>query len=435
MTRQILLVTMVFALCLFLLNGCSKQATSLVSSDLDSTTSSESSEAQTAELFPMQDSMGTPWGGFSKDGFYFVTPWARSDGSFNLLYADYTNRQEMYLCAQPNCDHTTETCTSYISLSPGGVTPMVVNGKLVLWYFGVDPAFSAQSEAAARIEVADLNGENRRVYIAFEPNQYLERPLLTDGTRLYGRLTSYSETETSATLIALDLDKGEYSELAPLDTTRNERIWGTVDGKVVLYRYANSSTGTMQSASGYELALLDLSTGECQAVFSWNENQPRPIYQGGKVAYENTNDHFYHIFDLASGKDIVLDAYQVPADTDESDVSIVAFLDNKLLIKERTYNSTGITGTSYLTLSADGICCEDWSLTYEYGGSTFPVTVVGERDESHYLVVNAESDAQVSTINGDGTGSYVSASRKSYGIISKEDYWNGIDTIMAIDGI
>ena len=90
------------------------------------------------ELAPLQDAEGTVYGAAGPDGYYSVVSTARADGSLNIRYTDYASMQTVYLCAQPNCTHDSESCTSY---QPGGsgVSLMMAGGQLVLVSPGTGP--------------------------------------------------------------------------------------------------------------------------------------------------------------------------------------------------------------------------------------------------------------------------------------------------------
>ena len=51
-----------------------------------------------ADLVALQ-SGGVNWGAGTEDGFYFINPIVRKDGSCNLMYADYKSEQVVYLCS------------------------------------------------------------------------------------------------------------------------------------------------------------------------------------------------------------------------------------------------------------------------------------------------------------------------------------------------
>lgn len=47
-----------------------------------------------------------------EDGMYLLEQYF--SGAMNLLYADFTTQQEVFVCAEPNCPHNTASCTSWL---------------------------------------------------------------------------------------------------------------------------------------------------------------------------------------------------------------------------------------------------------------------------------------------------------------------------------
>lgn len=61
-----------------------------ISSDISSSTSdSDPQHSSLPEIVPLQKQDGYVWGGYGKDGFYYIRSSGRSDGSCNIMYADY----------------------------------------------------------------------------------------------------------------------------------------------------------------------------------------------------------------------------------------------------------------------------------------------------------------------------------------------------------
>lgn len=167
-----------------------------ISSDISSSTSdSDPQHSSLPEIVPLQKQDGYVWGGYGKDGFYYIRSSGRSDGSCNIMYADYSSGKVLYLCSQANCAHNNSSCTSYIIPSSGGVSPMVVGEKLIL-VSQKSPYIESDDDKSSYIMTADLDGSNRTVLTQFKPNQFLEKPMLSDGNYLYLRLTTQVDADT-----------------------------------------------------------------------------------------------------------------------------------------------------------------------------------------------------------------------------------------------
>ena len=160
------------------------------------------------ELVPLQDAEGTVYGAAGPDGYYSVVSTARADGSLNIRYTDYASMQTVYLCAQPNCAHDSESCTSY---QPGGsgVSLMMAGGQLVLVSPGTGPW--GEQPSPPRVCVCGPDGSRRRQAASFEANQQLDGPYLTDGKNLYAALRTVQAQTATEELVCIDLGSGAVS--------------------------------------------------------------------------------------------------------------------------------------------------------------------------------------------------------------------------------
>lgn len=408
------------AACLALaLTGCAApQSGSAASPSTAQTAPSPQSAAPAGPLTTLQGSGGRPLGGFGPEGLYFVTPWARSDGSFNLWYADYATRQILPLCASPNCTHETDSCTSYIPPSPGGALPEVVGDRLVLFYPG-QPGGS-DSSATARLEVMGLDGSDRRETLRFAANQTAERPMVTDGSTIYARLTTYLEKETRAELVRIDPETGACQTVCPLEADRSEYLWGCADSWLLFYRMR-------ESGSGYELFRLDLQSMEGEIVYQWNDGQSAPALYGSTLVYESEPDGYFHLLDLSTGQDTALSGYALPETGSGTLVSVYDCDGGHLLFEELVLNrQTGLMEKStFYTLTEADAAPKEWALTWSYLGEPAPVTRVTDLDADHYLVILSEQDVSLPETGADGAARYIAGTKPQYAAIPKADYWAG----------
>ena len=373
------------------------------------------------KLTMLQGFGGVPLGGFGRDGLYFVTPWARSDGSFNLWYADYDTRSILPLCAQPNCSHTNDSCTSYIAMSPGGVLPEVVGDQLVLFYLGQTHGYDEEGQSAnPRLEVMELDGSGRRETLSFSPNQMVEKPMLTDGENIYARLTTYQADETKAELIGINPTQGTYKVVCSLDANQNERIWGCAGSYLILYR-------TQQEGAGLELCRLNLQTTECETIYQWNETQAYPALYGDTLVYQNQTDRSFHLLNVLSMEDVALQQYVLPEQGSDTWVVVHDYDQGKLLFEEVVTNSQTkqLETERFYTLRTDTETLQEWALVYSYLGKTTPVTRVTDIDDEHYLVIVSENEVSVPENGVEGPVYYAAGGNQQYASISKADYWAG----------
>ena len=385
-----------------------------ISSDISSSTSdSDPQHSSLPEIVPLQKQDGYVWGGYGKDGFYYIRSSGRSDGSCNIMYADYSSGKVLYLCSQANCAHNNSSCTSYIIPSSGGVSPMVVGEKLIL-VSQKSPYIESDDDKSSYIMTADLDGSNRTVLTQFKSNQFLEKPMLSDGNYLYLRLTTQVDADTEkADLIRIDCISGETEFLRSMDSQLNERIWGAFGDKILVYQYIDDNT--------IGLVSWDLNdTSNDEVLFTWKMNDTYPILGDGVLSYVG-DDGYFHLMDLQSKEDIPLSQYSIPT-SDISNISVTPlFADNgHLLIRE--LNGSECT---YFALDTSG-GIQTFDLLYDVDGDSeifYPITSV---DEDHYLVCGGFSvQNEVSPLD-DGSSTVLPVPDRLYAIINKDDYWHSI---------
>ena len=69
---------------------------------------------------------------FDENGFYYLSTEKHLEGAENVKYIDFATRQEAFLCANPNCTHDTEACTSYFVTENGACEVFLGYGHLFM---------------------------------------------------------------------------------------------------------------------------------------------------------------------------------------------------------------------------------------------------------------------------------------------------------------
>ena len=105
------------------LGACSSSQNSVSPKD-DSVTSSPISESETLPAAESQQGgnlslITDPYGGIFRNGagtsFGYYEIMSAQNNSLNILYTDYATDIRTYLCADPDCTHNSDTCTSWFS--------------------------------------------------------------------------------------------------------------------------------------------------------------------------------------------------------------------------------------------------------------------------------------------------------------------------------
>ena len=129
----------------------------------------------------------------------------------NIYYIDYATRQEVYLCAAPNCNHDREGCTSWIDPEEGSYFPLVSGEHLLLVHitYGVE----APERAIPHIDAANLDGSDRRTLVSFAANERLKTVFAANGSQLVCALDEVNpddleDTNATLKLVLIDLETG-----------------------------------------------------------------------------------------------------------------------------------------------------------------------------------------------------------------------------------
>lgn len=105
--------------------------------------------------------------------------WGDDDGIYQLIYqneqallgyVDYETAQQTPLCAQPNCDHSTESCTAWLlpETFTGPVLP--INEEKILFYNEPWDSYSQESRA---LWTANRDGSNRQELVRLSTGQHI----------------------------------------------------------------------------------------------------------------------------------------------------------------------------------------------------------------------------------------------------------------------
>src|SRR5699024_8541184 len=156
------------------------------------TASPQSAAADPAEAGSLQPL--TPGTG---QGYYVC---GSNGGSPLLCYLDYASAAEVPLCARPNCEHNSESCTAWL---PAGrmVSNLSAAGQGIAWIEldGIE----------GRVWLADADGAGRRQLPALPDGFAAETLAAQDGQALYCFASKYGEGQTTTALYRLPLDGGE----------------------------------------------------------------------------------------------------------------------------------------------------------------------------------------------------------------------------------
>ena len=408
-----LLLPSVCALCA----ACSspnQAAAAQPSSFPNQTAAAEPSSSPRADLVALQ-SDGVNWGAGTEDGFYFINPIVRKDGSCNLMYADYKSEQVVYLCSQANCAHDSASCTSYLMPTPGGVMPERVGDKIILFYR--NPFRSVESEEPARVESINFDGSERQTIHTFRPEESPYTTMVTDGQNIYFVLEAVQkDSSVRKNLAKLDTLTGDLALLQEMSVENHEFIWGCCGEDLIVYQCE-----MQDSRCTYQLSRWNFRSDHRDVIYTWKSGFP--------ILYENSlalkgDDGYFHLLDLKENTDFTFTQYTTP----ESCSSNIVFADSEgIVIRELTPTSANTASARFFSLTKDGKTT-DFSLVMDDDGDKNIFQPVYTINDHEYLVYAGDELKTNFMTDPDGTSQFVQIPCPLFSIMSKSDFYSSIDT-------
>lgn len=237
--------------------------------------------------------------GSSGQGFYTVEGFFRSGAS--ITYIDYAAREELFLCASPNCTHTDDGCTSFLPLDASLASPdaFVAGGKLLLLQTGTSET------QPPHIEARELNGTGA-VRLAEFPANYFVHPsphIYTDDAALYliAEETLAENTQLLSHLIRVDLASGESRVLYTFAEGLHPDIKGAA-GRALLLAEFNGSDRVEISAFDVDREMRNETP-----VWVWDAAATGIGLQGQTLCLSDYADQSLRMTDLVTGEVTQLD--------------------------------------------------------------------------------------------------------------------------------
>ena len=369
-----------------------------------------------AELVALQ-SDGVNWGAGTEDGFYFINPIVRKDGSCNLMYADYKSEQVVYLCSQANCAHDSASCTSYLMPTPGGVLPERVGDKIILFYKNYP--WSDESGEPARVESINFDGSGRQIIHTFRPEETPYNTMVTDGQNIYFVLETVQEDgSVRKNLAKLDTLTGDLELLQEMSVENSEFIWGCCGEDLIVYQSKMQDNSCI-----YQLSRWNFRSDYRDVICTWKSGDSFPILYESSLALKG-DDGYFHLLDLKENTDFTFTQYTTP----EACSSNIVFADSDgIVIRELAPTSANTASARFFSLTKDGKTT-DFSLVMDDDGDKHIFQPVYTLNDHEYLVYAGDELKTNFMTDPDGTSQFVQIPCPLFSIISKSDFYSSIDT-------
>ena len=446
----IIIICLIFVICLF--SGCKNQEIVDPMPEQDQPTNGLS---MAMAPFKMATSVYVTDGCGNEDGFYTIrnnNMIDHEDMSRNILYIDYATKKQVYLCAQPNCSHNNEACTSWLAPGSGETILALSEDKLVVLYVDVLP----------RIEIMDLNGANRKTlcnfgdgaaigYVAVFNGQYLVLPVERYVMDDIGQVSSAN------TLCAVDMETGEqttvftyvpetndptlagYSRVSLMGITDTGFIMSSVTMGVFEYNENPEITfENMQRVTEYKIFELPYNGGEAKTLLTYFEDDPCMVSILDRYLFfiRNIGGAIKLIkMDVATGETTTLIGDFADAGMIRTAVYNTInnwgidphFAGNRIFLKNIYTPEIGADRqVDYFSVDIDTGTIQEITLSYSYNATRMPMPILAVFGDSMLIHAKVEDLPNVS-----GTGYF----KFTPAIISADDYlasnpnFDWIDTV------
>ena len=101
--------------------------------------------------------------------------------SVNLFYTDAESAKRIFLCADPNCNHTNESCTSYIATPGATFPPLLLSVGEQLGVFMTE----STDTSGPYLLLMNYDGSEKEKVFELSANQYLQGSFFENNAYLY----------------------------------------------------------------------------------------------------------------------------------------------------------------------------------------------------------------------------------------------------------
>ena len=435
--KRISIFAVVFSMVVVcLLFGCQKEPGAAGSANGADPVSGAAAEPQAhiSGLYSLQGFDGWVYGAGGDNGYYSISAAVQADGSTNIQYTDYETMQTVPLCAQVNCTHNTETCTSWLPYNGGGTSLMMVGDELLLVSPGQPVSYEALKEHSfPHIEVCEADGSERRKIVEFSANQQLKPPYLTDGKNLYCVLQTATEEEETLELMQVSLSERSCSTITLLDQSKAEKIWGAAGEYILLNALAiPGEEAIAQMDYSVQITRLNINTLEKELLLEYKIDECRAaVFDQTIVYYDQKTDRMVLIDSITKESQVIAEDF-LQDEGSLYDLNLIFYDDSKLLTSTIVQDKSGRQQREFQILDAANKKLYNSELYYVANDRNLPIVPIAEIEkENSYFIIYNETVKQSQGVAEEGNGYYMVSSTPQYGKITKEDYWLGIKEIKA----
>lgn len=333
--------------------------------------------------------------------------------SASIFYTDVNTKERVFLCANPNCTHADESCSSYIATPSAMFPPMILHvGNQLLIVF-TETTDSSNPHGM----LMNMDGSNRRTVFELASNQYIQGGFCSSGNDLYFDLYEIDDnTNITYQLWHTNFQNETFEKV--MDLGSDDSHYSLCDG------VGNELCFNHISSNGISYCMYDPQSQKMLDPFYIdNSASGNSMIQDGYLFVLNEQDNSVQRIRLSdktqtSATYTVKDGFGAP--------SMRYLFDGNLLITEAQTAGIDVpTNGSYdicsYILDFDTSNCTEFTLQTPYNNR--PVYVLTTIGNFCYVATDYKTYTPTS-VSEDGTVSDFDYVANIYAFITKQDYVN-----------
>lgn len=344
----------------------------------------------------------------------------------NLMYTDYSTKQQCYLCSDPACTHTSDSCTSWLGNAAGEVYLFAMpDGSTV--YYAQQGTGDTEDNGSNYPAIFSMNpdGSERKVLTQLKENARITGGIAADEQYLYYNVVTVKgiTAEPVIQLMRTDRDSGKTDVL--------------VKNLPVSYQLKSASGTFLIYETTDEEKILwkayDLQSQKFQDLYSYRYDD----FEGKTAVYGNLlfllarkgeDNGTLTVYDLKTGEMHTIE--NVPIFSGDT-CTLSGFLDETWLIIDNadTRNPNKILQMRHLVNVKTGEIREN-TVAMDWYGDRCPVMMIAERDDE-ILIQTGHHAANVLQME-EGVAVTQKIEVPTWSLIRKEDFYQNKANIVTI---
>lgn len=335
----------------------------------------------------------------------------------NLMYTDYSTGRQFYLCGDPACTHTSDSCTSWLGNTVGEVYLFAVPDGSSLYYAQQGNGEAENRDAQfSSIFAMNPDGSERHVLTQLKENARITGGIAADAQFLYYNVVTVKgiTAEPMIQLMRTDRDSGETEVL--LKNLPVSYHMKSACGSYLIYETSDEN--------GIQWKAFDLKTQAFQELYGYGYDD----FEGKTAVYQNMlfllakkqeTQGTLMVYDLITGETNTIENVPIYAgDT----CHFGGFFDDSWLVIDDVDNRnlSDVRELRHLVNVKTGEVLEN-DLTMDWYGERSPIAILAEAGDS-LLVQTASEEAEIASIQ-DGVEVGLKQQIPVLSLILKEDFY------------